>query len=78
MNPLKCAFSVFAGIFLRFLIHKEGIEVNKNKARAILKAAPSSNKKELQIFLGKVNYLRRFIVFASLINRGWYAGQPSP
>ena len=61
MNPLKCAFGVFAGYFLGFLIHKKGVEVDKNKAKAIIEAKPPSNNKELQIFLGKVNYLRRFI-----------------
>ncbi|KAL1337299.1 hypothetical protein AAHE18_10G129500 [Arachis hypogaea] len=63
MNPLKCAFG------------KKGIEIDKNKAKAILEAPPPANKKQLQAFLGKVNYLRRFIsklsgktkIFAPLI-----------
>ncbi|XP_075499321.1 uncharacterized protein LOC142537713 [Primulina tabacum] len=38
-----------------------GVEVNKNKAKAIMKANPPRNKKELQRFLGQVNYLRGFI-----------------
>ena len=49
------------GNFLGFLIHKKGIEVNENKAKVIIGAKPTTNKKELQIFFGKVNYLRRFI-----------------
>nr|XP_025678255.1 uncharacterized protein LOC112778105 [Arachis hypogaea] len=64
-----------AGNFLGFLVQKKGIEIDKNKAKAILKAPPPANKKQLQAFLGKVNYLRRFIsnlsgktkVFAPLI-----------
>ena len=47
MNPLKCAFGVFAGNFLKFLIHRKGIEVDKNKVKAIIEAKPPSNKKEL-------------------------------
>ena len=47
MNPLKCAFDVSAGNFLRVLINKKGIEVDKNKAKAIIKAKPPMNKKEL-------------------------------
>ena len=35
MNPLKCAFGVSAGNFLGFLVHQKGIEVDKNKAKAI-------------------------------------------
>ncbi|XP_028106068.1 uncharacterized protein LOC114305156 [Camellia sinensis] len=61
MNPLKCAFGVSARNFLGFLAHHKGIEVDANKAKAILEAKPLANKKELQNFLGKVNFLRRFI-----------------
>ncbi|KAK2982595.1 hypothetical protein RJ640_002084 [Escallonia rubra] len=61
MNPLKCAFGVSAGNFLGFLVHKKGIEIDKNKAKAIIDDKPPSNKKELQRFLGQVNFLRRFI-----------------
>nr|KYP73958.1 Retrotransposable element Tf2 [Cajanus cajan] len=61
MNPLKCAFGVTAGEFLGFVIHQKGIEVNRNKTKAIMETKPPSNKKELQSLLGKVNFLRRFI-----------------
>lgn len=61
INPLKCAFGVKAGNFLGFLVHQRGIEVDQNKAKAILEAKPPQNKKQLQRFLGQVNYLRRFI-----------------
>ena len=61
MNPLKCAFGVSAENFLGFLIHERGIEVDKNKTKAIIQASPPQNKKQLQRFLGQVNYLRRFI-----------------
>lgn len=58
MNPLKCAFGVRANNFLGFLTHKNGMEINQNKAKA---NKPPSKKKELQRFLGKINYVRRFI-----------------
>ena len=61
MNPLKCVFGVTAGNFLRFLVHNRGIELDKNKAKAILQAKPPSNKKELQRLLGQINFLKRFI-----------------
>ena len=61
INPLKCAFGVQARNFLGFLVHIRGVEIDKNKARAVIEAKPPSNKKELQRFLGQVNYLRRFI-----------------
>lgn len=61
MNSLKCAFGVSTGKFLGFLIHKKGIDVDKNKAKAIIEDKPPKNKKELQRFLGQINFLRRFI-----------------
>ena len=61
LNPLKCAFGVKAGNFLGFLVHQRGVEIDKNKARAVLEAKSPQTKKELQRFLGQVNYLRMFI-----------------
>ena len=52
LNPLKCAFRVQAGNFLRFLVHQREVEVEKNKAKAIISAKAPRNKKELQKFLG--------------------------
>ena len=45
MNPLKCAFGVSEGEFLDFVIHQKGIEVGKNKAKAILETYPPKSKK---------------------------------
>ncbi|XP_057452690.1 uncharacterized protein LOC130744532 [Lotus japonicus] len=61
VNPLKCAFGVITGDFLGFVVHKKGIEINKNKAKAILDTSPPNSKKKLQSLLGKINFLRRFI-----------------
>ena len=61
LNPLKCAFGLCVGNFLGFLVHQRGIEVDQNKGKAIALANAPQNKKELQKFLGQVNYLRRFI-----------------
>ncbi|GKV32763.1 hypothetical protein SLEP1_g41344 [Rubroshorea leprosula] len=61
MNPLKCAFGVSAGNFLGYLVHERGLEVDQNKANAVIEVQPPRSKKELQRFLGQVNFLRRFI-----------------
>ena len=60
LNPLKCAFRVRAGNFLRFLVHQRGIEVDQNKIKVISLANAPQNKKKLQKFLGQVNYLKIF------------------
>jgi len=60
MNPLKCAFGVLAGKLLGFIIHDKGIEIDPKRIEKIKKVrAPKC--KDLQKFLGKVNYLRRLI-----------------
>ena len=61
MNPLKCAFGVSAGKFLGFIIHEKGIEIDPKRIEAMKKVETPACKKNLQKFLGKVNYLRRFI-----------------
>lgn len=58
MNSEKCKLGVSTA---KFLVHRKGIEVDQNKAKAVLEAAPLANKNELQSFLGKMNFLRRFI-----------------
>ena len=62
MNPLKCAFGVSAGRFLGFIIHQHGIEIDPKKIEAIQKVQAPTCKKDMQKFLSKVNYLRRFIL----------------
>jgi hypothetical protein len=61
MNPRKCAFGVSAGKFLRFVIHEHGIEIDPDQIKSIRNVGPPTYKVEVQKFLGKVNYLRRFI-----------------
>jgi hypothetical protein len=61
MNPLKCVFGVSTGKFLRFIIHEHGIEIDPIKIESINKLQPPQCKNNMQKFLEKVNYLRRFI-----------------
>ena len=61
MNPLKCAFVVSAGKFLGFIIHEKGIEVDPKRIEAMRKIEAPTYNKDLQKFLGMVNFLRRFI-----------------
>jgi hypothetical protein len=61
MNPRKCAFGVSAGKFLGFVIHEHGIEIDPDRIKSIRNVGPPTCKVEVQKFLDKVNYLRRFI-----------------
>ena len=62
MNPNKCAFGVSAGQFLGFMVHERGIEIGQKSIKAIDVAIPPTNKIELQSLLGKINFIRRFIL----------------
>jgi hypothetical protein len=61
MNPHKCTFRVSADKFLGFIIDGHGIEVDLDRIIAIRKVRAATCKLEMQSFLDKVNYLRRFI-----------------
>ena len=61
INPLKCAFGVSARKFLGFIIHEKGIEIGSKRVEAMKHVGAPTCKKDLQKFLGKVNFLRRFI-----------------
>jgi hypothetical protein len=61
MNPRKYAFGVLAGKFLGFIIHEHGIEIDPDQIKSIQNMGPPTCKVEVQTFLSKINYLRRFI-----------------
>jgi hypothetical protein len=50
-----------AGRFLGFIIHEHGIEVDPKKIESINKVKPPQCKNDMQKFIGKLNYWRRFI-----------------
>ena len=77
MKPFKCAFGVSAGKFLGFIIHENGIEIDPKGIEAMKKVDVPTCKKDLRKFLGKVNFLRRFISNLSVkINRCFHSYSP--
>ena len=62
MNPNKCAFGVSAGQFLGFMVHERGIKSGQKSIKAIDEVVPLTTKIELQSLLGKINFIRRFIL----------------
>jgi hypothetical protein len=60
-NHKKSNFSMEEGKLLGHIISKEGIKVDPSGVEGILKIGIPKSKKEVQSFLGKENYLRRFI-----------------
>ena len=61
LNPTKCAFGVFAGKFLGFIVNILGIEANPDKIKAVLDMQPPSNTKEIQRMTERIAALSRFV-----------------
>jgi hypothetical protein len=61
LNPKKSNFGMQEGKLLGHIISKEGIKIDPNMVEGILKINTPQSKKEVQSFLGKVNFMRRFI-----------------
>ena len=61
MNPKKCVFGVFSDKLLGFIVSKRGIEIDPNKAKAIVEMSPPKNIKELRGLIGRLQFIRRFI-----------------
>ena len=61
MNPLKCAFAVKSGIFIGFIVHHRGIEIQPKSIKAILDMPAPHNSTKLESLQGKLAYIRRFI-----------------
>jgi hypothetical protein len=45
LNPSKCAFGVYSGKFLGFMVSQRGIEANPDKIKAILEMQPPKKSK---------------------------------
>eukprot|EP00253_Pinus_taeda_P013363 PITA_13363 len=61
LNPKKSLFGLEEGKLLGHIISKDGIRIDPERIQAILQMPHPRNIKELQAFLGKINFLRRFI-----------------
>ena len=70
MNPMKCAFGVSVGKFLKFLVHHRGISVDLAKATTIATMKTPTTMRELKSFLERVSYIRRFVLGLALVTTG--------
>jgi ribonuclease HI len=57
LNPKKCLFGLEEGKLLGHIISKEGIRIDPSRIEAILKLEHPRNLKELQSFIGQINFL---------------------
>ena len=61
LNPKKSLFAIKEGKLLGLIISKYGVVIDPKRLSPIETLTLPRNKKEIQDFLGKINFLRRFI-----------------
>jgi hypothetical protein len=68
LNPKKSMFSMKEGKLLGHIVSAEGVMIDPNRVEAIQTLSLPRSRKEVQAFLGKINFLRRFVSnFAEMI-----------
>ena len=58
---MKCTFKVTSGKLLGFMVSQRGIEVELDKIKAIVEMKPLRAEREIRGFLGRIQYVSRFI-----------------
>jgi hypothetical protein len=61
LNPKKSLFAMKEGKLLGHIVSSEGVRIDTSRVESILTLSLPRSKKEVQSFLGKVNFLRRFL-----------------
>ena len=61
LNPNKCTFGVRSGKLLGCIVNNKGIEVDPAKVKEIQEITSPCTEKEVIGFLGRLNYIARFI-----------------
>ena len=61
LNITKCAFGVLDSKLLGFILRRRGIELYPSKIKPIQELPLPKTRKEVMSFLGRLNYISRFI-----------------
>lgn len=62
LNPNKCAFRVFSGKFLKFMVNQWGLEANPDKIRDVLEMEASRMVKEVRQLTERIVTLNHFML----------------
>jgi hypothetical protein len=69
INPSKFIFNITKGNLLEHIISDSGIRIDPESITSILNLPAPTSKKEVQYFMGVINFVRRFILdFAVMVN----------
>ena len=60
LNPIKYNFALEEDKLLGYIISKDGIKIDPERVGAILKVEEPRSKKEVQSFIGQVNFFEKF------------------
>jgi hypothetical protein len=61
LNPKKFVFGIDKGKLLGHIASEGGISIDPERIQSIKDVRPPANKKSLQSFFGKINFIRRFV-----------------
>jgi hypothetical protein len=61
LNPKKSLFDMQEGKLLGHIVSAEGVKIDPSRVETIQALSLPRSKKEVQAFLGKINFLRRFV-----------------
>ena len=67
LNLSKCAFGVTSGKLLGYVISSRGIEIDPTKIKAIMSMPPPKTEKQIRGFIGRLQYISRFISKLTMI-----------
>jgi hypothetical protein len=62
LNPKKFVFGIDEGKLLGHVASQGGVSIDPERVQSIKDVRPPINKKSLQSFLGKINFIRRFVL----------------
>ena len=67
LNPKKCVFEVTSGKMLDYIVNQNLIKVDPDKVKAIREIPVPKIEKEIRGFLGKLQFISRFIAKLTVV-----------
>jgi len=61
LNPKKSIFAVKEGKLLGHILSKKGILIDPERVDTIMRIQPPANKRAMQYFFWKINFIRKFV-----------------